>query len=172
MLFREPSVESALRTPTPRIRVSSEPMTAFRTTVLHVEDDPNDALLFQHACRKAGVAFELKAVTDGDEAIAYLRGLDAFSDRTTHPMPRLILLDLKMPRVSGFDVLTWIRHEQIFTRLPVVILTSSNHDTDIKRAYDLGANSYLVKPVGFDALVEMARNLHQYWLSLDQASQP
>jgi CheY-like chemotaxis protein len=134
-------------------------MTASRTTILHVEDDPNDMLLFQHACQKAGVFFDLQAVNDGDQAIAYLRGASDFSDRTKYPLPQLILLDLKMPRLSGFDVLTWMRGEESLKQLPVVVLTSSNHDADVKRAYALGAKSYLVKPVGFDALVEMVKTL-------------
>jgi CheY-like chemotaxis protein len=140
-----------------------------RINILHVEDDPNDALLFQHACRKADVGFELHAVSDGDEAVAYLRGTDGFSDRAKHPLPELILLDLKMPRLSGFDLLAWLRREALFKKTPVIVLTSSNHETDIKHAYDLGANSYLVKPVGFDALVEVARTIHGYWLTLNQA---
>jgi CheY-like chemotaxis protein len=135
-------------------------MTAKMTTVLHVEDDPNDTLLLEHACRKAGVVFDLRAVSDGDQAIAYLRGLDDFSDRARHPLPNLILLDLKMPRLSGFDVLAWLR-ENLPNGAPVVVLTSSNHDADVKRAYDLGAKSYLVKPVGFEALVELVKTLPQ-----------
>jgi CheY-like chemotaxis protein len=134
-------------------------MSAALTTILHVEDDPNDMLLFEHACRKAGMVFDLQAVSDGDQAIAYLRGSNGFSDRMKHPIPKLILLDLKMPRVSGFDVLAWLRSDESFRRLPVVVLTSSNHDADIKRAYDLGARSYLVKPVGFEALVELVKTL-------------
>jgi CheY-like chemotaxis protein len=129
------------------------------TTILHVEDDPNDTLLFEHACRKAGVVFDLQAVSDGDQAIAYLRGSESFSDRIKHPLPKLILLDLKMPRVSGFDVLAWLRSETSLKQVPVVVLTSSNHDADVKRAYDLGAKSYLIKPVGFEALVELVRTL-------------
>lgn len=138
--------------------------------ILHVEDDPNDALLFQHACNKAGVGFQLKAVHDGDQAIAYLRGTDPFADRGQHPFPQLILLDLKMPRLSGFDVLAWVRNEGNIKQTPVIILTSSNHETDIKRAYELGANSYLVKPVGFDALVEVAKTIHGYWTHLNEPS--
>ena len=134
-------------------------MAAKMTTILHVEDDPNDTLLLEHACKKAGVIFDLQAVSDGDQAIAYLRGANDFSDRLKHPMPKLILLDLKMPRVSGFDVLTWLRSDELLKGVPVVVLTSSNHDADVKRAYDLGAKSYLVKPVGFDALVELVKTL-------------
>jgi len=143
-------------------------MTASRINILHVEDEANDALLFQHACEKAGVTFELQSVADGDDAIAYLLGRESYSDRRKHPLPQLLLLDLKMPRLNGFDFLDWLRKEAVFKKLPVIVLTSSNHDTDIKRAYDLGANSYLVKPVGFDALVEIARTIHQYWLTLNQ----
>ena len=136
-------------------------MAAKMTTILHVEDDPNDTLLLEHACKKAGVIFDLQAVSDGDQAIAYLRGINDFSDRMKHPLPKLILLDLKMPRVSGFDVLNWLRADEAFRGVPVVVLTSSNHDADVKRAYDLGAKSYLVKPVGFEALVELVKKLPQ-----------
>ena len=137
-------------------------------TVLHVEDDPNDVLLFQHACQKAGVALNLRVVADGAEAIAYLRGTDGFADRQQHPLPRLVLLDLKMPRVNGFEVLAWIRKEKSFRSLPVVVLSSSNHAVDVQRAYDVGANSYLVKPVDFNSLVALAGNVHQYWLTLNE----
>lgn len=139
-----------------------------RTIVLHVEDDPNDALLFAHACRRAGASFELKAVGDGDQAIAYLRGIDAFADRQRHPFPQLVLLDLKMPRTSGFDVLTWVREQEAFKGLPVIVLTSSQHDADVKRAYTLGANSYLVKPVNFESLVELAKTIQGYWVGLNE----
>jgi|SRR6185312_9088497 len=132
------------------------------TTILHVEDDPNDTLLFQHACRKAGIIFDLQAVSDGDQAMAYLRGLNNFSDRNKYPLPKLILLDLKMPRVSGFDVLTWLQSQDGLKRVPVIVLTSSYHDADVKRAYDLGAKCYLVKPVGFEALVELVKTLPSF----------
>ncbi|HHY85352.1 MAG TPA: response regulator [Verrucomicrobia bacterium] len=138
--------------------------------ILHVEDDPNDALLFQHACARAGVRFALRSVTDGDEAIAYLQGTQGYADRQKHPFPQLILLDLKMPRLSGFEVLAWLRENDAFKSLPVIVLTSSNHESDIKRAYDLGANSYLVKPVGFDALVEVAKTISGYWAALNECS--
>lgn len=136
-------------------------MTA-KTTILHVEDDPNDTLLFQHACRKAGIVFDLQAVSDGDQAMAYLRGANDFSDRGKYPMPKLILLDLKMPRVSGFDVLSWLQSQDSLKQVPVIVLTSSNHDADVKRAYSLGAKSYLVKPVGFEALVDLVKTLPEF----------
>jgi CheY-like chemotaxis protein len=148
------------------VQVYLEPRAmASRINILHVEDDPNDALLFEHACRKAEVAFDLQSVSDGDEAMTYLRGLREECDGEARPLPQLILLDLKMPRVSGFDLLAWLRSEVAFQKVPVIVLTSSNHESDIKRAYDLGANSYLVKPVSFEALVEIARRIHGYWLT-------
>jgi CheY-like chemotaxis protein len=131
--------------------------------ILHVEDDANDTLLFQHACSKAGVNFQITPVSDGDEAIAYLRGIGRFSDRNEYPIPQLIVLDLKMQRLSGFDVLAWLRTEAPFDKIPVIVLTSSNHDIDIRRAQDLGASSYLVKPVGFEGLVEVARTINDFW---------
>jgi len=108
-------------------------------TILHVDDDSNDVLLLQHACRKAGIEVQLQGVNDGDEAIAYLTGKDKFSDREKYPLPRLILLDLKMPRLSGFEVLSWMRQQEKLRRMPVVVLTSSSHDADVNRAYDMGA---------------------------------
>src|SRR5258706_5555140 len=124
-----------------------------KTTIWHIEADAIDVLLFQHACRKAGVNCNLQVVNDGDEAIAYLQGRDRFANREQFPLPDLVLLDLKMPRLSGFEVLEWLRQEQKSRSLPVVVLSSSDHETDIKRAYSLGANSYLVKPVEFESLV-------------------
>jgi len=136
--------------------------------VLHIEDDTNDALLFKHACGEAGVSFEIRGVGDGDEAISYLCGTEKFSDRTEFPVPELILLDLKMPRLSGFDVLTWLRREGQFEKMPVIVFTSSNHELDVKRAYDLGANFYLVKPVGFEGLIDVARKIQGYWTKLNE----
>lgn len=136
--------------------------------VLHVDDDPSDTLLLQQACRKAQVSFQLKSVADGETAVAYLAGRGAFSNRGQHPLPALLLLDLKMPRMTGFDVLAWARAQAHFKLLPIIILTASNQDEDIKRAYETGANSYLVKPVGIHTLTEMARLIDAYWLGLNQ----
>ena len=138
-----------------------------RPTILHIEDDPNDVLLLEHACRKARVGCDIRRVADGDEAIAYLRGIDGFADREKFPLPRLILLDLKMPRLNGFDVLEWLGKHDRFRSVPVVVLSSSNHDADLKRAYELGVNSYLIKPVSFDSLVEIVKAIHDYWLTLN-----
>jgi len=145
-------------------------MKVSHVTILHIDDDPNDVMLFEHACQKAGVYFDLHAVHDGDDAIAYLGGTGAFADRTKHPFPQLILLDLKMPRVNGFDVLGWIRSREEFKKLPVIVLTSSNHETDVKHAHALGASTYLVKPVGFDSLVELAKTVQNFWQNLAETT--
>jgi CheY-like chemotaxis protein len=136
--------------------------------LLHVEDDPNDVLLLQRAFRKANITLPIQSASDGDKAVAYLTGADEYSNRDKFPLPTLILLDLKMPRKSGLEVLARIRSEDKLRRLPVVIFTSSKHDEDVRKAYDLGANSYLVKPVGFDMLVELAKLIHQYWFTQNE----
>ena len=139
--------------------------------LLHVEDDPNDVLLLQRAFRKANAPLTIQAVTDGDKAVAYLNGTNDYADREKYPLPAIVLLDLKMPRKSGLEVLQWIRGEQKLRRLVVVIFTSSKHDEDVNKAYDIGANSYLVKPVGFDMLVDVAKIIQQYWINLNERPQ-
>lgn len=136
--------------------------------ILHVEDDPNDVLLLQRAFKKSGVAASVHSVTDGDRAVAYLSGQQEFSERAKFPLPHLVLLDLKMPRKSGLEVLEWIRSQPGLRRVVVVVFTSSRHDQDVNRAYELGANSYMVKPVGFDSLTELSRTLYHYWGELNQ----
>ena len=137
--------------------------------ILLAEDDDNDVLLLERAFEKAGLRHSLRIVRDGDQAIQYLEGRGIYSDRKKFPLPFLMLLDLKMPGTGGFEVIQWIRREPELKRLLVVVLTSSNVQSDVDRAYELGANSYLVKPVGFDALVEMVRTTHQYWFGLNEA---
>ncbi|HFB83474.1 MAG TPA: response regulator [Thermodesulfatator sp.] len=136
--------------------------------ILLVEDDPNDVILIKRAFDRARIANPIQVAQDGEEAIAYLAGSEPYHDRSLYPLPMLVLLDLKMPRKSGFDVLAWIRAQEGLRRLPVVVLTSSKDTPDINRAYDLGANSYLVKPVAFEALIEMVKTLGLYWLILNQ----
>ncbi|MDB6017399.1 MAG: two-component system response regulator [Pedosphaera sp.] len=138
-------------------------------TVLHVDDDSNDVMLVEMAFRKAKVGVHLKATHDGDQAIDYLSGNGFYTDRSHHPLPALLLLDLKLPRKSGLEVLAWLRSQPQpqLKRLPVVMLTSSNQLSDINAAYDLGANSYLVKPGDLSDLVELIKSLHHYWLGLN-----
>lgn len=138
-------------------------------TILLVEDDPNDILLTQRAFRKANLTdSSLQIITDGDAAIAYLNGTDKYADRDRYPLPILILLDLKLPRRSGHEILSWLRQQPHLKRIPVTILTSSQQNQDINQAYDLGVNSYLVKPVGLMALVEVVQTLNLYWLLLNK----
>ena len=132
--------------------------------ILVIEDEPDALMLLRHAFAKAGIVNPVHAVHDGENAIAYLRGEGVYADRAVHPLPRLVLLDLKIPRSSGFEVLAWIRREAPLEGLPVVILTSSRERSDVRRAYAAGANSYLVKPSSLNSLIEMAHAFRDYWL--------
>ena len=136
--------------------------------ILLAEDDPNDVLLIQRAFQRTLVANPIEVVRDGEEALAYLSGQGPFADRERHPLPVLMLMDLKMPRRTGLEVLEWVRLQPGLRRLPIIVLTSSNQSPDINRAYELGANSYLVKPAGFDSLLELVKNLDMYWLILNE----
>jgi len=137
--------------------------------ILLAEDDPNDVLLIQRALQRSNIVNPLQVVRDGADAVAYLNGDLQYGDRERYPLPVLLLMDLKMPRKSGLEVLEWLRQQTGgLRRLPVVVLTSSNQSLDINRAYDLGANSYLVKPAGFDSLLELVKNLDMYWLILNE----
>jgi len=140
--------------------------------ILLVEDNPDDIELIKHAFEKAGVNRPLNVVRDGDAAVDYLEGNGAFTNRLRHPMPTVILLDLKLPKRSGFEVLRFVRLLDSTKHTPVVVLTSSNQSGDIGRAYEMGANSYLVKPVRRDALIEMVRSLNTYWVDLNQGPSP
>jgi len=137
-------------------------------TILLVEDDPNDVLLIRRAFRKSDVTNPIQVVGDGEEAIAYLSGRGPYADREHYPLPVLLLLDLKLPRKSGFEVLEWLRQQPGLKRLRVAVLTSSAETPDINRAYDLGANSYLVKPVRFEGLLRMVQTLNLYWLIINE----
>jgi CheY-like chemotaxis protein len=136
--------------------------------VLVAEDDPSDAFFLERAFTMAAVRTALHFVRDGQEAIDYLEGGQRYSDRQTYPLPDLILLDLKMPRLNGFDVLDWLRRQPGLKRLLVTVLTSSDQPQDINRAYDLGANSYLLKPHNSEHLAEVVRQVQRYWLELNQ----
>lgn len=140
-------------------------------TILLVEDNPRDVLLIQRAFRKANVAIPLQVVEDGEVAIRYLSGEEPYTDRDRYPLPLLILLDLKLPRKSGAEVLAWLRQQPALKRLPVVVLTSSKEYADINHIYDLGGNAYMVKPVAFDNLVEIVKALNLHWIILNEKPQ-
>jgi len=132
--------------------------------ILHVEDDANDALFLREACRKASLPCVFEVVTDGELAIAYLRGAEQFSDRQRYPFPSLLLLDLKIPRKTGFEVLEWVKgNSRPLRRIPIVIVSSSDYPGDINRAYELGANAYMVKPVDYRAVEHLFHSITQYW---------
>jgi CheY-like chemotaxis protein len=137
-------------------------------TVLHVEDDPNDALLLRRAFQKAGVEAALASVGDGLEAEDYLAGRGAYSDRAKHPLPSLILLDIKLPKKSGLEVLEWLRAQPGLRWITVIMLTSSHNRDDVRRAYELGANAYLVKPPEIDTLVDMVKALNLFWMTYNK----
>ena len=146
-------------------------MTYETMPVLLVEDDYNDVLLIQRAFRKAKIKPSLSIVSDGDEAISYLEGQGEYGDRSLYPMPLLVLLDLKLPRRSGLEVLAWIRQQPTLRRLLVVVLTSSQEDSDLAQAYDLGTNSYLVKPIDFKDFVHLVELIDAYWFQVNQKPQ-
>jgi CheY-like chemotaxis protein len=143
-------------------------MSEHSPTVLIVEDSPTDIMLIRRAFTKANIGNRLQIVADGDAAVRYLAGEAPYVDRAEFPLPAVMLLDLKLPRRSGLEVLQWVRTQTRLRRLPVVMLTSSNQSQDVNRAYDLGANSYLVKPVEFDDLKDMLGKINVYWIGLNQ----
>jgi len=136
--------------------------------VLIAEDDPTDIFLLQRAFAFAEVPAILHVVRDGQEAIDYLEGEASYADRQAHPLPDLLLLDLKMPKLNGFDVLAWLRRQPGLKRLLVTVLTSSDQPQDINRAYDLGANSYLLKPHSSHELSDLVKRVQKYWLEVNQ----
>lgn len=135
--------------------------------ILLVEDNRMDVELTLDAFREAKLANSLQVATSGQEALDYLFGRAAYADRQRHPLPDIVLLDLKMPGISGFDVLREIKATPLLKRLPVIILTSSREEGDRALSYDIGANSYLVKPVSFEGFIEVVRRIGDYWLSLN-----
>ena len=146
-------------------------MTYESMPILLVEDDYNDVLLIQRAFRKAKIKPSMSTVSDGDETILYLQGKGKYADRSQYPMPLLILLDLKLPRRSGLEVLAWIRQQPYLRRLLVIVLTSSQEDSDLTQAYDLGANSYLVKPIDFQEFVHLVELIDDYWFKTNKVAQ-
>ena len=139
-------------------------------SILLVEDNEDDVFLMKRALKGANVVNPLHVVEDGQEAVDYLGGAGKFADRESHPLPAVVFLDLKLPFISGHDVLAWIRRQKDFDSLVVIVLTSSNEASDLTRCYALGANSYLVKPPTTEQLEDLAKAFKWYWLEYNQFS--
>ena len=138
-------------------------------TVLYVEDSENDFALFKLASQKCGTPFRLQHAGDGEQAISYLNGAGDFADREEYPFPDLVLLDLKMPKLDGFEVLQWIRSNPETMKVPVVVLAGSSFRADIRRALELGANSYAAKPGKFEELQVLIDQIADVWLTREKA---
>lgn len=139
-----------------------------RSVILLVEDNPDDVDLTLRAFAKANVANQIEVVGDGEEALEYLFATKRYAHRRADELPQVVLLDLKLPKVDGHEVLRAIRGNEATRRLPVVVLTSSSEERDIIASYDLGANSFVRKPVDFAQFLDAARQLGLYWLVLNQ----
>ena len=138
--------------------------------ILQAEDDENDVIFLKYVFKSAGIPNPLVAVADGQEVIDYLSGTGAFSDRLAHPIPTLIFLDLKMPKINGLEVLEKLKADPELRSIPVVMLTSSNESADVIKSYELGANSYIVKPVDIDNFYQAIKELGLYWLIQNQTA--
>jgi len=137
-------------------------------TLLVAEDQPADVLLLRRAFAKSQARMTLRFVVDGQDAIDYLSGDHQYADRNLNPLPDLMLLDIKMPRLDGFEVLLWLRHQPRLRRLPVSILSSCALVNEVNRAYDLGVNCFLVKPQEPDGISDLVRRLEEFWLQINQ----
>lgn len=137
-----------------------------RAAILVIEDDANDLFFLKRAFGALETKCHMQAVGDGAEAIDYLRGVDDYADRSRFPIPALILMDLKMPRVDGFEFLAWLRREPELKIIPVVVFSSSNVPAEVRRAYELGANSFIVKADDNTKLPDMLKILAAYWLDI------
>ena len=134
-----------------------------------VDDSEDDILLVRKALEKGGVPNPVYCLRSGDEAISYLLGEGRFSNRAEYPLPELVLLDLKMPGTDGFEVLRWIRKQPGLGSMRVVVLSASNQMRDVNQAYQLGANSFMVKPMDFENFVELGKSLQSHWLHHSKA---
>jgi len=136
--------------------------------ILLVEDNPQDAELTLHALKKHRLANHINLVRDGEEALDFIFARSKYSSRKNAKPPKVIFLDLKLPKVNGLEVLAEIKSNPLTKKIPVVILTSSAEDPDIKSAYELGANSYVVKPVEFESFVQAVSNTGLFWLLVNE----
>src|SRR5947209_17519759 len=132
--------------------------------ILLAEDNPDHVEIFCQALRHAGVAYKVQVAGNGEEVILYLKGIGKYADRKTYPLPKILLLDLKMAGIDGFDVIAWVRHQDTgMHELPIVVLTTSSYGPDVTRAYQLGANSFLVKPNDLNDCIRQMKTMCDYW---------
>ena len=137
--------------------------------ILVAEDDENHAFFIKRAFQQAGLQNPVHFASDGQEAVDYLKGDGRYANRDEYPLPTLLLLDLKMPNKNGFEVLEWVRAQPSLKTLRVIVLTTSGETRDINRAYHLGANSFLTKPLNFTELVQLTNWVKGYWLQFSSA---
>jgi len=137
---------------------------AGRATILVVEDDPSDAYFLEKAFQRILANCAFHRVCDGEEAKTYLQGAEKYSDRRIFPLPSVILLDLRMPRMNGFEFLTWLRSDATLKIIPTVVYSSSENPADVRKAYEMGANSFLHKRLSMHAVQETMRSFARYWL--------
>src|SRR2546423_993498 len=137
--------------------------------LLLAEDDENDVFFLQRAFQQAKIQNPILVVRDGQETIAYLSGEGKFSDRRQFPLPYLLLLDLKMPRKTGLDVLEWLHEQPELRCIPVIVLSSSAQRDDIERAYELGANGFVVKPASLEKRLELAKLIAAFWIDVNES---
>lgn len=135
-------------------------------TILLVEDNPRDVRLTQRAFAQAAMPHDLRVVRDGDEALAYLHREGQYKEPQLSPRPDLILLDLNLPRMNGHELLDFLKHDQRFRQIPIIVLTTSGRADDVRLAYEAGANAYLLKPVEFARFTEIMEQLGKFWLEL------
>jgi CheY-like chemotaxis protein len=133
--------------------------------ILLLEDNPDDVFLMDRAFKKNGINDRLVVLGDGQEGIDYLSGAGRFQDRKAYPLPDVVIADLKMPRKTGLEFLAWVKAHPEAQTIPTILLSTSNQEVDVKSAYELGANTYFIKPGGFQELVELVKTLHRYWTS-------
>jgi CheY-like chemotaxis protein len=144
-------------------------MTKDRTiTILLVEDNEDDVVLIQRALRKGGIDAPVHVACDGDEAIAYLSGTGKYHDSVHYPLPTVVLLDIRLPRKNGLEVLEWLKSHDELALLPVVMFTNSAEEVDIRQAYKLGANSYLKKPYTLAETTTLLQTIGAYWLDYNR----
>jgi CheY-like chemotaxis protein len=134
--------------------------------ILVAEDEDADVIFLQHACDTLKILNPLVVLKDGDEVVSYLQRKAPFENRAEHPPPALLLLDLKMPRMTGFDVLEWLQKNPQFKTFPIVVLTSSDQERDREKAMSLGAAGFCVKPGGIQKLTDLVREIHGRWLNI------